>query len=75
MLVARIGLSLPAAARMCATTPAESIKATDIGAIAAGKWADLTVLDGDLHVTHTYIGGEEAGNSFRPIPSTVLRCA
>ena len=62
MLVARIGLSLPAAARMCATTPAESIKAADLGAIVAGKWADLTVLDRDLHVTRTYIGGEAAGN-------------
>ena len=63
MLVTRIGLSLPDAARMCATTPAEAIKAADIGAIVAGKWADLTVLDRDLHVTHTYIGGEAAGNS------------
>ena len=62
MLVTRIGLSLPEAARMCATTPAESIKAADIGAIADGKWADLTVLNRDLHVTHTYIGGELAGN-------------
>ena len=62
MLVTRIGLSLTDAARMCATTPAESIKAADIGAIAVGKWADLTVLDRDLHVIHTYIGGEAAGN-------------
>jgi N-acetylglucosamine-6-phosphate deacetylase len=62
MLVTRIGLSLPDAARMCATTPAESIKAADIGAIVVGKWADLTVLDRDLHVAQTYIGGEAAGN-------------
>ena len=62
MLVTRIGLSLPDAARMCATTPAESIRAADIGAIAAGNWADLTVLDRDLHVAHTFIGGEAAGN-------------
>jgi N-acetylglucosamine-6-phosphate deacetylase len=62
MLVTRIGLSLPDAARMCATTPAEAIKAADIGAIVAGKWADLTVLDRDLRVTHTYVGGEAAGN-------------
>jgi len=62
MLVTRIGLSLIDAARMCATTPAESIKAADLGAIAAGKWADLTVLDRDLHVMDTYIGGEAAGN-------------
>ena len=37
MLVTRIGLSLPDAARMCATTPAEAMKAADIGAIAAGN--------------------------------------
>ena len=62
MLVTRLGLSLFDAARMCATTPAESIEAADIGAIASGKWADLTVLDRDLHVAHTYIGGEAGGN-------------
>jgi N-acetylglucosamine-6-phosphate deacetylase len=47
---------------MCATTPAESIRAADLGVIALGKWADLTVLNRDLDVTHTYIGGEAAGN-------------
>ena len=62
MLVTRIGLSLMDAARMCATTPAESIRAADLGVIAVGKWADLTVLNRDLDVTHTYIGGEAAGN-------------
>ena len=62
MLVTRLGLSLLDAARMCATTPAESIASADIGAIAAGRWADLTVLDRDLHVSQTYIGGEAAGN-------------
>ena len=58
----KIKVCMPFAARMCATTPAGAVRAADIGAIAAGKWADLTVLDGDLHVTHTYIGGEAAGN-------------
>jgi N-acetylglucosamine-6-phosphate deacetylase len=62
LLVTRIGLSLPDAARMCATTPAEAIKAADIGVIEAGRWADLTVLDRDLRVAATYIGGEPAGN-------------
>ena len=55
-------LSLTDAARMCATTPAESIRAADLGVIAVGKWADLTVLSRDLDVIHTYIGGEAAGN-------------
>ena len=62
MLVGRIGLSLPDASRMCATTPAEAMKAADIGAIAVGKWADLTVLSRDLRVSRVYIGGEPAGN-------------
>jgi N-acetylglucosamine-6-phosphate deacetylase len=62
MLVTRIGLSLSDAARMCATTPAESIKAADIGLIAVGNWADLTVLDRNLQVSRVYIAGEPAGN-------------
>jgi len=62
MLVTRIGLSLPDASRMCATTPAEAIKAPDIGSIAVGKWADLTVMSRDLRVGKVYIGGEPAGN-------------
>jgi len=56
-LVTRIGLSLSEAARMCATTPAESIDAGDIGSIAVGKWADLVVLDRDLRVRRAYIAG------------------
>ena len=57
MLVRRIGLSLPDASRMCATTPAAALKQPDIGSIAAGKWADLAVLDRDLRVAGTYIAG------------------
>jgi len=62
MLVKRVGLSLPDAARMCATTPADAMKAADIGAIAPGKWADLTVLDRDLRVSRVFVGGAAAGN-------------
>lgn len=62
MLVNRIRLSLPDAARMCATTPAEAMKVPDIGAIAVGKWADLVVLSRDLRVSGVYIAGEPAGN-------------
>lgn len=58
LLVNRIKLSLPDAARMCATTPAEAIKATEIGSIANGKWADLVVLDRDLRVVRTYLAGQ-----------------
>jgi N-acetylglucosamine-6-phosphate deacetylase len=62
MLVRRVGLSLQDAARMCATTPADVMKATDIGVIAPGKWADLTVLDRDLRVSRVFVGGDAAGN-------------
>ncbi len=62
MLVHRLGLALQDAARMCATTPAEALKASGIGAIAVGKWADLAVLDRELRVSRTYIAGEPAGN-------------
>jgi N-acetylglucosamine-6-phosphate deacetylase len=62
LLVNRIGLSLPDAARMCSTTPAEAMRAADIGAIAAGKWADLAVLGPDLRVSQVFIAGERAGN-------------
>jgi len=58
MLVNRIKLSLTDAARMCATTPAESIAAPEIGSIATGKWADLAVLDRDLRVVRTYLAGQ-----------------
>ncbi|HEX6164728.1 MAG TPA: N-acetylglucosamine-6-phosphate deacetylase [Vicinamibacterales bacterium] len=58
MLVGRIGLSLPEAARMCATTPATQLGRTDIGSIAEGKAADLVILDRDLRVTQTVVAGE-----------------
>lgn len=63
MLVNRIKLPLVDAARMCSTTPAQSIKARDTGAIEVGKWADLTVLSRELGVARTYIGGETSYNS------------
>ena len=58
MLVNRIGLSLTDAARVCSTTPAAALNATEIGAIDVGKAADLTVLTRDLRVARTYVGGE-----------------
>jgi N-acetylglucosamine-6-phosphate deacetylase len=58
MLVNGIRLSLPDAARMCATTPAEAVGVDGIGSIEAGKWADLAILTRDLRVTQTYLAGE-----------------
>ncbi len=59
-LVSRIGVSLPDAARMCATTPAAAAGMDEIGAIAAGKWADLAIFSRDLRIRQTYLAGEPA---------------
>ncbi len=59
-LVNQMQLSLPDAARMCATTPAEELGLADLGAITTGKAADLVVLTRDLRVHQTYIQGCQA---------------
>jgi N-acetylglucosamine-6-phosphate deacetylase len=63
MLVNRIKVPLMEAARMCSTTPARSVNASDTGSIAVGKWADLAVLNRELGVARTYIGGETSYTS------------
>jgi N-acetylglucosamine-6-phosphate deacetylase len=59
-LVNRMRLPLSDAARMCATTPAESMGQAEIGSIAEGKWADVAILGRDLRVRQTYLAGEPA---------------
>lgn len=49
-VVREVGLSLPEAARIAATTPARTFGLTDVGAIRPGYLADLVVLDSDLAV-------------------------
>jgi N-acetylglucosamine-6-phosphate deacetylase len=58
VLAGPVGLSLVEASMMCATTPARELGLVGFGVIAAGAVADLTVLDRDLRVIRTYIGGE-----------------
>lgn len=60
MLVSGVGLSLVDAAAVCATTPASELGLHGHGVIAEGSVADLVVLDRELHVVQTYIGGELA---------------
>ncbi|MEO8680719.1 MAG: N-acetylglucosamine-6-phosphate deacetylase [Vicinamibacterales bacterium] len=60
MLVERLGLALPEAARMCASTPAERLGLADCGRLEAGLLADLTVLDAGLRVRQTYVSGAPA---------------
>lgn len=64
MLVTQLGLPLPDAARLCATTPAAELGLADLGAIAPGKSADLVVLDGGWRVRQTYLAGIPALGTF-----------
>jgi N-acetylglucosamine-6-phosphate deacetylase len=57
MLVKTMGFSLIDAAHMCATTPARELGLSGLGAIAQGAMADLAVLDQELNVVETYVGG------------------
>ena len=57
-LAQTLGLPLWQAARMCATTPADALRLARQGRIAPGMLADLVVLDGDLRVRETWVGGE-----------------
>ena len=59
-VVAMFGQTLPAAARMCATTPADQLGLSSYGRIAVDAAADLVVLDRNLRVVRTFIGGEHA---------------
>ena len=53
-------LSLVDAAVVCSTTPARELGLQGFGTIAAGSTADLVVLDRELRVAQTYVGGELA---------------
>jgi N-acetylglucosamine-6-phosphate deacetylase len=62
-LVKRVRLSLSDAARLCSTTPARQLGLHDCGVIAPDAAADLVVLDRDLAVKQTYVGGHLAFNA------------
>jgi N-acetylglucosamine-6-phosphate deacetylase len=59
MLVNGVGCSLVDAAAMCAGTPAREVGLGE-SILAAGAPADLVVLDADLEVLQTYVGGKLA---------------
>jgi N-acetylglucosamine-6-phosphate deacetylase len=59
-LVSQWGLSLVAAARLCASTPAAQLGLTDRGRLEVGRRADLAVLDHDLRPISTFIRGVSA---------------
>jgi N-acetylglucosamine-6-phosphate deacetylase len=56
-LVTSMAVSLVDAATVCATTPARALGLRGHGLIVPGAIADLTVLNRELQVTHTYVGG------------------
>ena len=59
--VALLGLSLAEASRMASRNPAEFLGLGDVvGRIAPGYRGDLVLLDQDLHVLDTWIGGADA---------------
>jgi N-acetylglucosamine-6-phosphate deacetylase len=57
-LVGQTGAGLVDGARMCSTTPASELGLKGHGVLAAGAIADLVVLDPNLNVRQTWIGGE-----------------
>jgi N-acetylglucosamine-6-phosphate deacetylase len=59
MLVKQCHMDLVDAARMCATTPADDLRLPAHGRIEPGAIADLVVLDRELHVERTYVGGRK----------------
>ena len=71
MLVGQAGLSLVDAATICATTPARELGLVGHGLLTIGAVADLVVLDAQLTVVQTYIGGQlvYARNTRPPRPS------
>jgi N-acetylglucosamine-6-phosphate deacetylase len=56
-LVTVMGLSMVDAATICATTPARALGLQGLGILAAGAVADLVVLNRELQVVRTFIGG------------------
>ena len=58
MLVRKVGLSLVDAVTVCSTTPASELGLAGYGVIAVGAAADLVVLDAQLSVLQTYVGGK-----------------
>jgi N-acetylglucosamine-6-phosphate deacetylase len=57
-LVGRVGVPLVDAVTVCSTTAARELGLAGCGILAVGAMADLVVLDAQLSVVQTYVGGE-----------------
>ena len=71
MLAGRAGVSLVDAATVCATSPARQLGLNGYGLIAPDAVADLVVLDQNLSVVQTYIGGQLVYGRNTPSRATV----
>ncbi|MFC6663362.1 amidohydrolase family protein [Deinococcus multiflagellatus] len=58
---AALGVPLPELSRMLSLTPARSVGLHDRGELRTGLRADLVVLNADLQVQATYVGGMAVG--------------
>jgi N-acetylglucosamine-6-phosphate deacetylase len=61
--VEKLGVSVPAAARMASHTPARALGLPDVGDIRVGARADLVLLDDEAHLRATMRRGQWAENS------------
>ncbi len=68
-LVASCGLDLCQAAALCSTTPARQMGLVGLGTLTPGSTADFVVLDRNLTVTSTWIGGRPSPSE-HPAPGT-----
>lgn len=59
-MAAHTSATLPEVIRMASLTPAERAGiSTEIGSLQTGKWADVLILDGRLHVQRVFARGQE----------------
>jgi N-acetylglucosamine-6-phosphate deacetylase len=75
-LVTACGFDLVEAARMCSTTPARALDLVGHGVLAPGSVADFVILDAQLRVVETWVGGRRAcraapsdGETLEPDPA------
>jgi len=71
MLIRTAGVDLIAASTICSATPARALGLHGFGVIARDAVADLVVLDPDLRVVHTFIGGAPAWGTGPPLPPSI----
>jgi N-acetylglucosamine-6-phosphate deacetylase len=69
LLVGKVGLPLVDAVTLCSTTAARELGLIGHGVLVAGAAADLVVLDAQLSVVQTYVGGQLVYSRGRTVTS------